>query len=120
MHPYRLPFSRVIALGLLAFLPTSVHTLAQKNSRPASPRANARASRSSAPAKTGQTILERNIRAEMNFLASDAMQGRGSDEASKIDFNFMTQSINSLVAPVRWLANSAFRPAWEPGKAPRP
>jgi Zn-dependent M28 family amino/carboxypeptidase len=43
---------------------------------------------------------------------------RVSDEASKIDFAFMTQSINSLIAPVRWLANSTFRPAWEPGKAP--
>jgi hypothetical protein len=43
---------------------------------------------------------------------------RPSDEASKIDFPFMTQSINSMIAPVRWLANSTFRPAWEPGKAP--
>ena len=43
---------------------------------------------------------------------------RPSDEATKIDFPFMTQSINSLIAPVQWLANSTFRPAWEPGKAP--
>jgi peptidase M28-like protein len=43
---------------------------------------------------------------------------RPSDEVSKIDFTFMTQSINSLIAPVRWLADSSFRPAWEPGKAP--
>jgi len=43
---------------------------------------------------------------------------RVSDEASKIDFAFMTQSINSMIEPVRWLANSSFRPAWEPGKAP--
>jgi aminopeptidase YwaD len=43
---------------------------------------------------------------------------RPSDEATKIDFVFMTQSINSLVVPVRWLADSTFRPAWEPGKAP--
>lgn len=43
---------------------------------------------------------------------------RPSDEASKIDFPFMTQSINSFIAPVQWLANSTFRPAWEPGKAP--
>jgi aminopeptidase YwaD len=40
------------------------------------------------------------------------------DEATKIDFAFMTQSINSLIEPVRWMANSTFRPAWEPGKAP--
>jgi hypothetical protein len=43
---------------------------------------------------------------------------RPSDEISKIDFPFMAQSIHSLIAPVRWLADSSFRPAWEPGKAP--
>ncbi len=44
---------------------------------------------------------------------------RPSDEAAKIDFLFMTRSIKSLVAPVRWLANTSFRPSWRPGKAPR-
>jgi hypothetical protein len=43
---------------------------------------------------------------------------RPSDEVSKIDFPFMTRSINSLVRPIRWLANSTFRPAWRPGQAP--
>jgi aminopeptidase YwaD len=43
---------------------------------------------------------------------------RPSDDISKIDFPFMTRSLNSLVAPIRWLANSNFRPAWLPGKAP--
>ena len=43
---------------------------------------------------------------------------RPSDEVSKIDFPFMTRSINSLVKPVRWLANSTFRPTWLPGQAP--
>ena len=43
---------------------------------------------------------------------------RVSDEISKIDFPFMTRSINSLVKPVQWLANSNFRPAWLPGQAP--
>jgi hypothetical protein len=43
---------------------------------------------------------------------------RPSDEVSKIDFAFMTKSLNSLVKPVRWLANSKFRPAWVPGQAP--
>jgi aminopeptidase YwaD len=43
---------------------------------------------------------------------------RPSDEASKIDFPFMAQAIRSLIVPVRWLANSTFRPAWQPGKAP--
>jgi len=44
---------------------------------------------------------------------------RPSDDVSKIDFSFMTQSIHSLIKPVRWLAESTFRPAWEPGKAPK-
>ena len=43
---------------------------------------------------------------------------RPSDEVSTIDFPFMTRSINSLVKPIRWLANSTFRPAWLPGQAP--
>jgi hypothetical protein len=43
---------------------------------------------------------------------------RPSDDISKIDFPFMTKSLNSLVKPVRWLANSNFRPAWLPGQAP--
>lgn len=41
-----------------------------------------------------------------------------SDDISKIDFPFMTRSLNSLVKPVQWLTNSTFRPAWLPGKAP--
>lgn len=43
---------------------------------------------------------------------------RPSDEISKIDFPFMTRSLNSLVKPVQWFANSTFRPAWLPGQAP--
>jgi hypothetical protein len=43
---------------------------------------------------------------------------RASDDVSKIDFPFMTQSINSMIAPIRWLANSNFRPSWLPGQQP--
>ena len=43
---------------------------------------------------------------------------RASDDITKIDFPFMTQSLNSLVTPIRWLANANFRPEWLPGKAP--
>jgi len=43
---------------------------------------------------------------------------RPSDEIGKIDFRFMTLAISSLITPVRWLANSPFRPAWRPGQAP--
>lgn len=43
---------------------------------------------------------------------------RASDEVSKIDFPFMTSSLNSLVKPISWLAKTTFRPAWLPGQAP--
>ena len=41
-----------------------------------------------------------------------------SDENGKIDFVHMTRSIESMVAPVRWLAGSTFMPAWNAGKKP--
>ena len=43
---------------------------------------------------------------------------RPSDEISKIDFPFMTRSLNSLVRPIQWLSNSRFRPTWRPGQTP--
>jgi hypothetical protein len=43
---------------------------------------------------------------------------RVSDDVSKVDFPFMTRSLNSLVKPIEWFANSDFRPAWLQGKAP--
>ncbi len=43
---------------------------------------------------------------------------RVTDDLSKVDFAFMTRSIDSMIAPIRWLANSTFRPTWLPGKQP--
>ena len=43
---------------------------------------------------------------------------RPSDDISKIDFGFMTRAIASLIKPIRWLADSSFKPAWLPGKMP--
>ena len=43
---------------------------------------------------------------------------RVSDDVSKIDFPFMTRSINSLIKPIQWLANTQFRPEWLPGQKP--
>ena len=43
---------------------------------------------------------------------------RPSDELAKIDFAFMTRSLNSLVRPIQWLSNTQFRPAWLPGHSP--
>jgi Zn-dependent M28 family amino/carboxypeptidase len=43
---------------------------------------------------------------------------KASDDVSKVDFPFMAQSIQSLMKPIRWLADTSFKPAWLPGKAP--
>ena len=43
---------------------------------------------------------------------------RPGDEIEKIDFNHMTRAINSMIEPVRWLANSTFKPVWYEGKKP--
>jgi hypothetical protein len=43
---------------------------------------------------------------------------RPDDDLDHLDINFMTAAIQSLVEPVRWLATSDFRPAWNPGGAP--
>jgi len=41
-----------------------------------------------------------------------------SDDLSKIDFDFVTHSIDSMVDPVRWLAGSTWRPEWVAGGKP--
>jgi hypothetical protein len=41
-----------------------------------------------------------------------------SDTVANLDIPFMAQAIRSLVAPVEWLANSDFTPAWNPGGKP--
>ena len=41
-----------------------------------------------------------------------------SDEVQTIDFVHMTRSINSMLKPIVWLANSTFVPVWNEGKKP--
>ena len=41
-----------------------------------------------------------------------------SDELSTIDFTHMTKAIASMVTPIRWLANSNWKPQWNPGGKP--
>ena len=41
-----------------------------------------------------------------------------NDDLAHIDFAHLTRSINSLVKPVQWLANTDFKPEWLPGKKP--
>ncbi len=40
------------------------------------------------------------------------------DDLAHLDFNFMMEAIQSLIEPLRWLANSDFVPHWLPGKQP--
>lgn len=42
------------------------------------------------------------------------------DTNANLDIPFMTRAIQSLVAPLRWLADSDFVPAWAPGGQPQP
>ncbi len=41
-----------------------------------------------------------------------------SDELGTIDFKHMTDAIASMVGPIRWLADSNFKPAWNAGGNP--
>jgi aminopeptidase YwaD len=41
-----------------------------------------------------------------------------ADEVRLVDFAHMTNAIQSLLEPIRWLANSDFKPEWVPGKKP--
>ncbi|MCU1384135.1 MAG: Bacterial leucyl aminopeptidase precursor [Acidobacteria bacterium] len=41
-----------------------------------------------------------------------------SDDLGHLDLPHMTDSIASMLRPVRWLANGPFHPAWLPGKRP--
>jgi Zn-dependent M28 family amino/carboxypeptidase len=41
-----------------------------------------------------------------------------SDELSTIDFNHLTGAIASMIQPIRWLADTTWRPTWNPGGKP--
>jgi Zn-dependent M28 family amino/carboxypeptidase len=41
-----------------------------------------------------------------------------SDEVERIDVAHMTDAIRSLFEPIRWLADSTFKPEWAPGGKP--
>jgi hypothetical protein len=41
-----------------------------------------------------------------------------SDELSTINFAHMTNAIASMVSPIRWLANTNWKPTWNPGGQP--
>ncbi len=41
-----------------------------------------------------------------------------SDELSTIDFHHMVNAIAAMIEPIGWLANTAWRPTWNPGGRP--
>ncbi len=41
-----------------------------------------------------------------------------SDDLAHIDFDFVIHSIDSMIVPVRWLANTTWRPEWNAGGKP--
>jgi len=43
---------------------------------------------------------------------------RPSDDVSHIDFNHMEEAIHSMLGPVKWLADSDFKPEWVEGRKP--
>ena len=43
-----------------------------------------------------------------------------TDDLAHLDIPFMTKAIQSLIEPVRYLANSDFKPEWTPGGKPEP
>ncbi|NNE66419.1 MAG: M20/M25/M40 family metallo-hydrolase [Pyrinomonadaceae bacterium] len=43
---------------------------------------------------------------------------QASDEIETIDFEYMTKSISSMVKPVRWLADTTWKPSWNEGMKP--
>ena len=43
---------------------------------------------------------------------------RPSDDLAHIDFKHMEEAIHSMLGPVKWLANSEFKPEWVEGKKP--
>jgi Zn-dependent M28 family amino/carboxypeptidase len=44
---------------------------------------------------------------------------QANDDLAHLDLAFMTAAIQSLVEPVRWLAGSDFKPAWNAGGQPK-
>jgi hypothetical protein len=43
---------------------------------------------------------------------------RADDDIAHIDFGHLSRAIDSMIAPVKWLVNSEFKPQWNAGKKP--
>jgi hypothetical protein len=65
------------------------------------------------------TLARRGIVAQtISSFGLHADYHQPSDKLERIDFAHMTEAIQSLLAPVRWLADSDFRPEWAAGGKP--
>ena len=65
------------------------------------------------------TLARRGIVAQtVSSFGLHADYHQPSDKLERIDFAHMTAAIQSLLMPVRWLADSDFRPAWTAGGKP--
>jgi Zn-dependent M28 family amino/carboxypeptidase len=43
-----------------------------------------------------------------------------TDDVAHMDFTHLTQAVRAMIKPVKWLANSDFKPTWVPGQQPQP
>lgn len=43
-----------------------------------------------------------------------------SDDVAHMDFAHLTSAVRAMIEPVKWLANSDFKPTWVPGQQPQP
>jgi Zn-dependent M28 family amino/carboxypeptidase len=41
-----------------------------------------------------------------------------TDDLAHIDFDHLAHAIESMIAPIRWLANTTWKPSWNPGGQP--
>jgi hypothetical protein len=65
------------------------------------------------------TLARRGIVAQtVSSFGLHADYHQPSDKLERIDFAHMTEAIQSLLLPVRWLADSDFRPDWTKGGMP--
>lgn len=44
---------------------------------------------------------------------------RPNDDLAHLNWTFLTDAIQSFVEPIRWLADSEFKPEWKPGEMPK-
>jgi aminopeptidase YwaD len=67
------------------------------------------------------TLARRGVVAQtVSSFGMHAEYHQPSDDVAHLDVAHMTESIQSMLEPVRWLANGSFKPEWLPGKRPTP